>query len=344
MLDKKDILFFLKTEDSAAVQELVQNADKVRRTFVGDEVHLRAIVEISNRCVRNCLYCGLRRGHGALPRYRMDEKTILSLGRRVAELGFPTIVLQAGEDPSWSAEEIAGIIEKLRLQFGLTVTLSLGERSANDYKIWFAAGAQRYLLKHETSDPELYRRLHPDLAIENRLRCLENLKQIGFQVGSGIMIGLPGQTLESLSEDILLFKKMDIDMMGIGPFVPNPETPAPKLFGRFPFAHDPEELTYRVIALTRLVTQDTMIPATTALSTVNPHRGRALGLLCGANVIMPNATPPEFREKYAIYPKPAKTVQPIEIQLKKIRELLRSLNRTIATGPGHRPGRRAAVG
>ncbi len=344
MLDKKDILFYLTTQDSVAIQNLVRRADETRQSFVGNAVHLRAIVEISNRCVRNCLYCGLRRSRSDLPRYRMEEETFWQVARHVAQLGFKTIVLQSGEEPQWRAEEIAKIVEKLREKLGLTVTLSLGERSEREYKMWFAAGAERYLLKHETSDPQLYCRLHPDLVFENRLRCLENLKKIGYQTGSGVMIGLPGQTLESLAEDIVLFRKMDIDMMGIGPFVPNPKTPANQLLQKFPFAYDAEELTYRMIALTRLVTQDTMIPTTTALSTVNPDLGRALGLLCGANVIMPDATPPEFKKWYEIYPKRSGASVSIEAQLEQIQKQVESLGREIGTDAGHRVKRRCAVG
>ncbi len=344
MRTQEEILFYLKTRDATAIRTLIRRADEIRREFVGDEVHLRAIVEISNKCEQNCLYCGLRRSRRGLFRYQMDEATILSVAKQVASLGFRTIILQAGEDSSRKAEEIARIIEKLRKHFSLTVTLSLGERSKEDYRMWFAAGAERYLLKQETSDPELYRHLHPGMSLDNRLRCLEALKEIGYQTGSGIIVGLPGQTAESLAEDVLLFRKMDMDMMGIGPFVPNPATPAPSLFRKYPFAYDSEELTYRLIAITRLITQDTMIPTTTALSTVNTEIGRMAGLFCGANVIMPNATPFAFKRWYEIYPRRSGNVLNLESQLASIKELVGNLGRRIAEGPGHRIKRSKAVG
>ncbi len=344
MLTKQDILDYLETDDSEAIQSLIRQADRVRRQYVGDTVHLRAILEISNICRRNCLYCGLRCGRSELPRYRISQDDILQQAEHIAALGFRTLVLQSGEDPYFSAEMLAQLIKTIKRRLGLTITLSVGERPRRDYEMWFDAGAERYLLKHETSDPELYARLHPGMTLDERLRCLETLKTIGFQTGSGIMIGLPGQSLNSLADDILLFREMDIDMMGIGPYIPNPATPAPALFEKYPFPHDAEELTYRVVALTRVVTRDTLIPTTTALSTLNPDMGRALGLICGANVIMPDATPPAFRKMYEIYPKKLGAELSLEEQLHGIQELVESLGRQIARDAGHRVRREQAVG
>ena len=336
MLTQKDLIHLLETDNSSELHELFCEADRIRHETVGDDVHLRAIVEFSNSCERNCLYCGLRRKNRRLTRYSLSEDQILKLAEEISQLGIKTIVLQSGEDRFIRAEHLAKVIQKIKLKYNLAITLSVGEHPERDYRLWFDSGADRYLLKHETSDPVLYKRLHPDLTYENRLRCLEILKKIGYQVGSGVMVGLPGQTLESLAEDILLFRKFEIDMMGISPFVPNPQTPAPKLFQKFPFPFNAEKLTYKMIALTRIVTCDTMIPTTTALATVNGKTGRIQGLRCGANVIMPDATPQPYKSYYEIYPAKAGLEKPFSRQIQEIRQLLASLGRKISTDFGHR--------
>ena len=210
-------------------------------------------------------------------------------------LDFRTVVLQSGEDPAYSIEELGTLVKRMKKELSLAVTLCIGERTFEEYKKLKDAGADRYLLKFETSDPSLFGRLKPDSAYAERLRCLEWLKELGYQVGSGNIVGLPGQTSEMVAEDILLFEAMELDMIGIGPFIPHPNTP---LAGA---SRGDLELTLKVVALTRMVTRNTHIPATTAVGTIDPE-GRQKALQCGANVIMPNATPKEFRKHYQIYP------------------------------------------
>lgn len=303
-------------------------ADEVRRQTVGDAVHLRAIIEFSNYCRKNCLYCGLRRDNRALVRYRLEEEQILAAADRACRLGYRTVVLQSGEDPYFSADKIARLVDRIKVKFDLAITLSLGERSKEDYRIWRQAGADRYLLKQETADETLFRSLKPDSSLEQRLNCLYWLKELDYQVGSGNMVGLPGQTMATLARDILLMRQLEVDMAGIGPFLPHPQTPlreAPA--GEL-------SLCLKTLAVARLSMPATHLPATTALSTLHSS-GRELALKWGANVIMPNLTPLEVRDKYLIYPQKADIIEEPEKTLKQINSLLARLHRPVAAGPGH---------
>lgn len=273
---------------------LFSDADRCRKERVGDEVYLRGVIEFSNYCRMDCLYCGLRRSNASLKRYRMEAKEILESAALAAGLRIPTIVLQSGEDKFWKIKDICLLVEKIK-KLKVAVTLSIGELSAADYRRLRNAGADRYLLRFETSDAALYRKLRPHSTLSKRLRCLAALRKSGYEVGSGIMVGLPGQSAESIAEDILLFKELDIDMIGIGPFIPHPHTP---LSGASPGTLG---LALKAVALTRLVTGNTNIPATTAVGTIDP-RGRQKALACGANVLMPNITPAAYRKHYEIYP------------------------------------------
>lgn len=309
---------------------LLAAADKVRKQSLGDQVHLRGMIEFSNYCERNCYYCGLRRANGSLPRYRMDGEEILAVARAGVALGYKTVVLQSGEDSYYSAEMLAEIVWQLKNSFALAVTLSVGERSREEYKLWREAGADRYLLKHETADRELYRTLHPDMTYDNRRRCLYRLRELGYQVGSGCMVGLPGQTLQSLAEDLFFLRELDVEMAGIGPFVPNPSTPLG--------AHPPGEaaLTVKMIAAARLLLPQAHLPATTALGTID-NRGRQKALLAGANVVMPNITPNRYRRMYEIYPnKICLDDNPAHCR-NCIGGIISSLGRTVATDCGHSP-------
>ncbi len=290
--DKKEIASRLR--DSRNTAELFKEADSVRKKYAGDEVHLRGIIEFSNYCRMDCLYCGLRKSNRRATRYRMSPEEILASARKAAGMNIPTVVLQSGEDAHYSAEALCGIVKDIK-KLNLAVTLSAGEKTRDDYRRLRDAGCDRYLLRFETSDEKLYAKLRPGKKLKDRLKCLEHLEKTGFQTGSGIMAGLPGQTPESIAEDILLFKSLELDMVGIGPFLPHPHTP---LSGE---KTTDLESVLKTLALTRIVTKDAHIPATTAVGTLDAE-GRQRALAAGANVIMPNITPAKYRAFYEIYP------------------------------------------
>lgn len=328
--NKEDILYFLKTRQPDEIEALYQFADDTRKQFVGDAVHLRAIIEFSNHCRRGCAYCGLNSANKTLTRYRMKPEKIVDAASDAYKKGYKTVVLQSGEDPHYTLKDYAYIIKEIKKIGVPAITLSIGEKSRDDYRALYKAGADRFLLKHETSDHTLYYAMSPRKQVHERIKFLKKLKTAGFQTGGGIMIGLPGQTLGSIADDILLFKKLNLDMIGCGPFIPHPDTPMGKAVS------GSEELTYRVLALNRIVTRDTHLPATTALSTLNETDARKLALQRGANVIMPNLTPEKYRKHYEIYPRKNR----IEVNSVDFREeleiLITSLGRHISETPGHR--------
>jgi biotin synthase len=275
--------------------ELRSWANAVRAAVKGEGVFLRGIVEFSNHCVRNCLYCGLRSGNRAVRRYRMEPREVVAAAVEVARAGVGSVVLQSGDDLDYPAGDIARIIVEIKARCEVAVVLSAGERPFSDYDLWREAGAQRYLIKHETADPELYARLHPGRTLSQRLAAQRHLKSLGYEVGSGFIVGLPGQDADTLARDILLVRETGADMCGAGPFIPQADTP---LAGHPPGS---EETSLRVLSLLRLICPEVNIPATTALATLDPENGQSLALLHGANVIMPSFTPPERRENYRIY-------------------------------------------
>lgn len=306
---KQDIVSLLKLANSEKLEELYSLADKVRSENVGEIVHLRGIIEFSNHCCRNCMYCGIRRSNEKIHRYRLTPEQIIETAQKAHKDRYKTIILQSGEDFSFNINIISSIVKEIKQSTNMNITLSLGERSEEEYEKMKEAGADRYLLKHETSDPILYRQIHPDLKYSNRIKCLKTLKKLGFETGSGIMVGIPGQTLESLANDILLFKTLDIDMAGIGPYLSHPDTPLFQKFksigGYFSPAtgyYDVEEMVYKVLAITRIVTKKTNLPATTALTTINNETSHDTALKRGANVIMLNVTDHKYRQYYEIYP------------------------------------------
>lgn len=292
---KEELIAWLDEQNPGKISRLYEEANRIRKEFMGDEVHIRGIIEFSNYCRRDCLYCGLRRSNDRLFRYRMNLEAIFQAARGARRLDFKTVVLQSGEDPFYSAKDLCALLKRIKKELNLAITLCVGERAFEEYRMFKEAGADRYLLKFETSHQALFKRLKPDSSYEERFRCLAWLKELGYQVGSGNMVGLPGQTSESLAEDILLFNQLDLDMIGIGPFIPDPNTPLAKS------AAGDLDRTLKVVALTRMVTRNAHLPATTAVGTIHPI-GRQKALQCGANVIMPNATPKEFRKHYQIYP------------------------------------------
>lgn len=278
---------------AARAAELAREA---RRAVYGDEVFIRGLIELSSFCRNDCLYCGLRRSNRSAERYRLTPAAVLACCERGYDLGFRTFVLQGGEDPALTDERVCDLVRAIRAAHpDCAVTLSLGERSRDSYRVLFDAGAERYLLRHETADPAHYARLHPaELTLEHRLACLRDLAEIGYQVGCGFMVGSPGQTASSLAEDLKLVERIRPAMCGIGPFVPHHATP---------FADAPAGsvgLTCYLLSLLRLIDPRLLLPATTALATLDP-RGRELGMLAGANVVMPNLSPMEAREKYELY-------------------------------------------
>ena len=252
-LNRKEIIQLLSLPAKYS-PELFSAADKVRKEQVGDEIFLRGIIEFSNHCERNCLYCGLRKGNANLSRYRMSEDEIIATAEQIKNTGVPTVVLQSGEDSFYSQDIVCRLIERIRKETDLIITLSIGERALNDYKAFQQAGANRYLLKHETASLELYRYLRPGCEWEYRLQCLRRLKELGFETGTGNMVGLPGQTPEILADDLLVMKLLDADMLGIGPFIAHPDTPLAEI------GNDDLELTLRVLALARLITPMLTVP------------------------------------------------------------------------------------
>lgn len=324
---KQQLNSLLADNRPGVLEDLRLEADEVRRQWVGDAVHVRGIIEFSNCCIRSCRYCGLNRFNDQLRRYRMPPDEIVDTALKAAAMGFKTIVLQSGDDFFYTREMIADMVREIK-KTGVAVTLAVGERPGEDYRAWREAGADRYLLKFETSDSGLYNRLHPGTSLDIRLQCLRDLRSLGYQVGSGFMIGLPGQTPEILASDLMLMRSLQLEMAGVGPFIPHPATP----LGLEPAGE--VALALRVLALSRLVLPWAHLPATTALSSLDKD-GRRLGLTGGANVLMPNITPPEYRKLYEIYPHKAEvTDSPRELYQATL-DLIHELGRDEAADPGH---------
>ncbi len=329
---KEYLVKLLQEKDPEKIATLYRDADRVREEFMGNDIHIRGIIEFSNVCKRDFLYCGLRKSNKELVRYRMDGEEIWRAALEAKRLNFKTVVLQSGEDPYLSGDDLSFLIGKIK-KLEMAVTLSIGERFYEDYRRFREAGADRYLLKFETSSPELFKKLKPDSCYEERFQCLAWLKELGYQVGSGNMVGLPGQSWDDLAEDLILFRKLDLDMIGIGPWIPHPHTPLKD--------HSTGELetVLKVIALTRLLNPDTHIPATTAVGTIHPA-GREKALCAGANVIMPNVTPGGYRRYYEIYPhKICIEEEPANCRL-GIEAMISSLGRRVGIDFGHRVRRR----
>ncbi|MCX7046576.1 MAG: radical SAM protein [Candidatus Sumerlaeota bacterium] len=404
-MNHTEILSWLLESDVERLEELWRRADETRKANVGDEVHLRGLIEFSNYCARQCAYCGLRAPNQKIVRYRMTQDDILECARKAVEFGYGTVVMQSGEDYGVTQEWMANVIRLIRRETPLAVTLSLGERSDEDMRVWREAGADRYLLRFETSNDTLYEKIHPSLPGKKSDRCaiLRTLKSLGYEAGSGVMIGIPGQTYEDLVNDLLLFRELDLDMIGIGPYIPHPETPLgapiddlrltiddssradlesqtpsskamekdsgirsqggkiadrpiknrnrqssivnrqssalicnPQSAIRNPQSQAPntELMTYKMIALTRLICPWANIPSTTALATLNKATGRELGLSRGANIVMPNLTPPKYRVLYEIYPAKACINETAEQCQLCLEGRIHSLGRRVGSGPG----------
>lgn len=292
ILTREEIISIIK--DDSINDELFSAANRVREKYMGNEVHLRGIIEFSNICKRNCMYCGLRMDNENLKRYRLMPDEIVELARKAAGYGYKSVVLQSAEDSYYTTEILQDIIKRIK-KFNIAVTLSLGEKTFEEYKSYKEAGADRYLLRIESTDRVLYESLDPKMSHKNRLRCLSDLKSLGYEVGTGNLVGLPNQSVESIADDILFFKEIDADMVGLGPFIPNEDTPLGD------YKVDNFTMSLKVMALVRLLLPDSNVPATTAMESLN-RNGRIIALSSGANVVMPNITEGEYRKLYALYP------------------------------------------
>ena len=288
--------YLLTTENKDCLEMLREEAVQTAQKIYGNQVFIRGLIEFTNYCKNDCYYCGIRRNNHCADRYRLTKEEILSCTDTGYELGFRTFVLQGGEDPYFTDARICELVSEIRQKHpDCAITLSIGEKSKDSYKRYFDAGADRYLLRHETANGAHYRRLHPDeLSLEHRKQCLWDLKEIGYQVGCGFMVGSPGQTTETLYEDLQFIRELMPHMVGIGPFIPQKDTP---------FAREPAgtmEQTLRLLSIIRLIHPHVLLPATTALGTIHP-KGRELGIQSGANVVMPNLSPVDVRDKYKLY-------------------------------------------
>ncbi len=323
-LTKSELVQILQNDELN--EDLFTLADKIRKDNVGDEVHLRGLIEFSNICKCSCKYCGLRKDNDILERYRLTPEQIIDFAIKASKYGYKTVVLQSGEDAWFSAEKVCEIIREIK-KFNLAITLSIGEKTFEEYKAYKEAGADRYLIRIETTDENLYKKMHPNMDFENRTRCLKDLKKLNYEVGSGCLVGLPNQTLNSLADDILFFKEIDADMIGIGPFIPNPNTPlSDEQGGTF-------KLALKVMAIVRILMPTINIPATTAMETLNPN-GRIIALQSGANVVMPNVTEGDYRKKYEIYPGKI-CINDTPNQCRNcIESKIKSIGRTISTNYG----------
>ena len=295
-LELSEYQYLIDNRDSESAELLARLADTQRREIYSDKVFIRGLIEISNFCKNDCLYCGIRRSNKKCERYRLTKEDILECAKEGYSLGFRTFVLQGGEDAYYTDNVLCGIITEIKSLYpDCAVTLSLGERSKLSYKRLFDAGADRYLLRHETANEAHYKKLHPaEMSLANRKRCLRDLKHIGYQTGCGFMVGSPYQTVDTLYEDLQFIRELQPEMVGIGPFIPQKDTPfGNEIAGTM-------EMTLRLLSIIRLVHPQVLLPSTTALGTIHP-KGREKGILAGANVVMPNLSPVNVRDKYKLY-------------------------------------------
>lgn len=332
-LSRQEILQYLEGGDDPGLFAL---AREMRARVFGLDVYLRGIVEFSNHCRMTCHYCGLRAANEKLQRYRLTPQEILQAASRAPELGLGTVVLQSGEDLYYDAQKVGGIVSQIKQRLGLAVTLSLGERPFEELAFWRRCGADRYLLKFETGNAGLHARLRPGRTMERRLACLRDLQELGYEAGSGVIVGLPGQGLDDLADAILLLQGLDLDMLSAGPFLPHPDTP----LGREPAGS--VALSLRVMALLRLLAPGCNIPATSALEVARPE-GRLLGLQAGANVIMPTITPQHVRAGYAIYPGKNAPDDDVQELVSVIKKTIRQAGLRPSADLGPAPRRRAVT-
>ncbi len=312
-----------------ALNYIAPKALKAKRSVYGDDIYIRGLIEISNICKNDCNYCGIRRGNLNCERYRLTEDEILTSCKLGYKLGFRTFVLQGGEDKYYTDDVMCSVVAKIKeLYPKCAVTLSLGERSYDSYQRMFDAGADRYLLRHETIDKEHYNMLHPEsMKYENRIKCLYNLKEIGYQTGCGFMVGSPYQTALNLAKDLKFIEEFDPHMCGIGPFIPHKDTEYAK------YVAGSSDLTCYLLAIIRLIKPNILLPATTALATLSKD-GRTRGILCGANVVMPNLSPIKDRAKYSLYDNKAYLNTEAAEGLKELKASLNKIGAKVVTKKG----------
>lgn len=328
-LDKSEWIQLIEGRNSEVSEYLYEQARIVRERHYGNDVYIRGLIEFTNYCKNDCLYCGIRRSNEHASRYRLSKEEILSCCERGYELGFRTFVLQGGEDGHFHDDKVVEIVKTIKKNYpDCAVTLSIGEKTYQTYKRFHEAGADRYLLRHETYNEEHYGKLHPShLTAAKRQQCLWDLKDIGFQVGTGFMVGSPYQTAEHLAEDMLFIKKLNPQMVGIGPYISHRDTPFRDcLSGNL-------ELTLYMLGLLRLMLPKVLLPATTALGTIHP-RGRELGILAGANVVMPNLSPMKVRDKYLLYNNKIHTDEEAAESIEKLKEQMNSIGYQIVVSRG----------
>lgn len=328
-LETSEYEFLIKNRDEEITEYIKCQAVKKRKSVYGISVFIRGLIEIGNVCKNDCYYCGIRRSNINCDRYRLTAEDILSCCDEGYNLGFRTFVMQGGEDSYFNDEILVSLIEKIKSRYSdCAVTLSLGERSFDSYKALFDAGADRYLLRHETADEEHYKKLHPEkMSYKNRMECLENLKKIGFQTGCGFMVGSPYQTVGNLAKDLKFIEEFSPEMCGIGPFIPHSATPFAKC------SSGSAELTCFLLSVIRLIKPQILLPATTALGTVSDD-GREKGILCGANVIMPNLSPVGVRRKYELYNNKRISGNESAEEINIIKESIKSIGYEIVTDRG----------
>lgn len=329
ILSKEEFIALLEGRDEALAEYLFERARAVRHRIYGKDVFIRGLIEFSNYCKNDCYYCGIRCSNKAADRYRLSEETILGCCEKGYRLGYRTFVLQGGEDPYYNAERMERLIRTIKGNFpDCALTLSAGEHPLETYRLWKEAGADRYLLRHETADEDHYRALHPErLTLAHRKECLYNLKKLGYQVGCGFMVGSPKQTMETIAKDLLFIHELQPQMVGIGPFIPHRDTP---------FAKEPQgelELTLFLLGIVRLMLPTVLLPATTALGSIHPE-GRERGILAGANVCMPNLSPKDVRDKYLLYNNKLSTGSEDALQKSKLAKQMERIGYRVVVARG----------
>lgn len=344
-LKHEEILPWLLEKDEGRLEELWRRTDQTREENVGPGVHIGGLIEFSNVCVSHCHHCGLRSGRRALSRYRMTEAEILGCAAEAANRGYGAVVLQSGQDPWLEPQWISDIVRRIKGETALSVTLACEERPRETLAAWREAGADRYLLRFETSDRSLWQHIHPQPGQEptHRFEILDWIRGLGYETGSGIMVGVPGQTWATLAEDLEWFRRLDLDMVGIAPYMPHPETPAGRIILRhldgLPTDQVPNDelTTYKALALARLVCPRAGIPSAAALAAISPDHGRELGLKRGANFLLLNLTPAKYRLNYETYPAKSGADESASDQQEQVARMLAALGRTAGSGPGFSP-------
>ena len=329
-MTKEDFITLLGFSENPEIKEqLREEALRLRKKYYGTKVFTRGLIEFTNYCKNNCYYCGIRGGNRNAVRYRLSREEILACCQEGYGLGFRTFVLQGGEDPFYTDDVIASLVREIKKSYpDCALTLSIGEKSLESYRLFREAGADRYLLRHETADEEHYRQLHPDkMRLENRKRCLWNLKSLGYQVGAGMMVGSPGQSIHTLAEDLLFLQDLQPQMVGLGPFIPHHDTP----FAKEPAGTAADTLFF--LALIRLMLPRVLLPATTALGTIAPD-GREKGVRAGANVIMPNLSPLSVRKKYMLYDNKISTGEEAAESIDSLKKRMNAIGCQVIIGRG----------